>query len=82
MHGVFAIVFTLTFPLLLHGLGLSITLLGYAVISIGGALYLMRTLPETKGKSLEEITEFWNHRAMARRPANVSARQVEFDEPV
>ena len=48
MHGVFAIVFTLTFPLLLDGLGLSITLLGYAVISIGGALYLMRTLPETR----------------------------------
>jgi len=47
-----------------------------------GALYLMRALPETKAKSLEEIAEFWNHRAMARRPANVSARQVEFDEPV
>jgi sugar porter (SP) family MFS transporter len=82
MHGVFAIVFTLTFPLLLEGLGLSITLLGYAVISIVGALYLMRTLPETKGKSLEEITEFWNKRAMARRPAKASTRRVEFDEPV
>jgi sugar porter (SP) family MFS transporter len=82
MHGLFAIVFTLTFPLLLHGLGLSITLLGYAVISIVGALYLMRTLPETKGRSLEEITEFWNDRAMARHPAKASARRVEFDEPV
>ena len=28
MHGVFAIAFTLTFPLLLHGLGLSVTLVG------------------------------------------------------
>jgi MFS family permease len=82
MHGVFAIIFTLTFPLLLDGLGLAIPLLGYAVISIVGALYLMRTLPETKGKSLEEITAFWKQRAMARHPAEVSARRVEFDEPV
>jgi MFS family permease len=69
MHGVFAIIFTLTFPLLLDGLGLAIPLLGYAVISVVGALYLIRTLPETKGKSLEEITAFWNKRAMARHPA-------------
>ncbi len=82
MHGVFAIAFTLTFPLLLHAPGLTITLLCYAVISIVGALYLMRALPETKAKSLEEITEFWNHRARARRPAKVSARRVEFNEPV
>jgi sugar porter (SP) family MFS transporter len=69
LHGVFAIVFTLTFPLLLHGLGLTVTLLCYAVISIVGALYLIRALPETKAKSLEEITEYWNQRVAARRPA-------------
>jgi SP family arabinose:H+ symporter-like MFS transporter len=73
MHGVFAIVFTLTFPVLLHGLGLTVTLLGYAVTDIAGAFYLMRALPETKAKSLEEITEFWNHRAMARHPDKASA---------
>ena len=82
MHGVFAILFTLTFPLLLDGLGLASTLLGYAAISIAGAFYLMRTLPETKGKSLEEIAEFWNRRATARRPAEVSGRRTNFDEPV
>lgn len=82
MHGVFAIVFTLTFPLLLHGLGLSVTLVGYAVISIVGALYLTRTLPETRGKRLEEITEFWSDLATARHPAKVSGRQVELDGPV
>jgi MFS family permease len=48
MHGMFAMLFTLTFPLLLHGLGLAITLLGYAVIGIVGASYLMRALPETR----------------------------------
>jgi MFS family permease len=82
MNGVFAITFTLTFPILLDGLGLAITLLCYVVIGIVGALYLIRALPETKAKSLEEITEFWNQRAMARYPAKVSARGVEFDESV
>lgn len=82
LHGVFAILFTLTFPLLLDGLGLASTLLGYAAISIVGAFYLMRMLPETKGKSLEEIAEFWSRRATARRPAEVPERRMKFDEPV
>jgi hypothetical protein len=72
----------LTFPLLLHGLGLAITLLSYAMIGIVGGVYLMRALPETKAKSLEEKSEFWDKRAMARRPAKASTRRVEFDEPV
>ncbi len=69
LHGVFAIIFTLTFPLLLHGLGLGFTLVGYAAISIVGAFYLMRALPETKGLSLEQITEYWNRRARAQNTA-------------
>lgn len=69
MHGVFAVVFALTFPLLLHGLGLAITLVGYAAIGIVGALYLARALPETKAKSLEEITEFWTSRSAPRSAA-------------
>lgn len=74
MHGVFAIVFTLTFPILLQGIGLAITLIVYAGIGILGALYLARALPETKGKSLEEITAFWTRRASARRPDEVSVQ--------
>ena len=74
MHGVCAIVFTLTFPMMLEGLGLTTTLIIYAAIGVVGALYLARTLPETKARSLEEITEFWNRRAMQRRPDEVSAQ--------
>lgn len=76
-HGtrsLFAIVFTLTFPLLLDVPGLTVTLLGYAVISIVGALYLLRALPETKGRSLEDIGEYWNRRARARAAAEVSVQ--------
>jgi sugar porter (SP) family MFS transporter len=69
MQSVFAIIFTLTFPLLMHVPGLTIILIAYAVIGIAGALYLARALPETKARSLEEITEFWNRRVMVRRPA-------------
>jgi SP family arabinose:H+ symporter-like MFS transporter len=69
MQSVFAIAFTLSFPLLLHTPGLTITLLGYAAIGILGALYLLRALPETKAKSLEQITEFWNRRASSPQPS-------------
>lgn len=65
-HGLFATVFTLTFPIMLQTLGLTITLITYAVIGIVGALYLTRALPETKAKTLEEITEYWNRQTVAR----------------
>ena len=53
--------FTLTysFPLLNHSLGSSGTFWIYAVICVAGFLFIFRTLPETKGKSLEEIERFF-----------------------
>lgn len=69
MNGVFAIAFTLTFPMLLDGPGLAMTLVGYAVIGIVGALYFSRALPETKAMSLEEISKFWSRRVLTRRNA-------------
>jgi MFS family permease len=71
MQSVFAIVFTLTFPILLHAIGLTVTLVGYSVIGVAGALYLMRALPETKAKTLEEITDFWSRRTTAPHTAEV-----------
>ncbi|MGE2726276.1 sugar porter family MFS transporter [Mycolicibacterium pulveris] len=74
MRSIFAIVFTLTFPLLLDFPGLTVTLVAYAAISVVGALYLMRALPETKGRSLEEIGAYWkNRRAPARTPVAAPA---------
>jgi MFS family permease len=73
MRSVFASVFMLTFPLLLDVPGLTLTLLGYAVISVVGALYLVRALPETKGRRLEAIGDYWSDRALARTAAEVTS---------
>lgn len=46
---------TYTFPLLNTGLGAAGTFWLYGIICLCGGLYVWRNLPETKGKSLEEI---------------------------
>lgn len=46
---------TYTFPLLNSALGASGTFWGYGLICIAGLLFIRRYLPETKGKTLEEI---------------------------
>jgi sugar porter (SP) family MFS transporter len=46
---------TYTFPILNKALNASGTFWLYAVISISGFLFILKKLPETKGKSLEEI---------------------------
>lgn len=46
---------TYTFPLLNSGLGAAGTFWLYGVICLVGGLFIVRVLPETKNKSLEEI---------------------------
>lgn len=48
-------VLTYTFPLLNDGLGASGTFWGYGIICVLGFWFIKKQLPETKGKSLEEI---------------------------
>jgi sugar porter (SP) family MFS transporter len=48
-------VLTLTFPFLNKGLGTSGTFAVYATICVAGFFYILRKLPETRGKSLEQI---------------------------
>jgi sugar porter (SP) family MFS transporter len=50
-------VLTYTFPFLNKALNASGTFWLYAVISILGFFFILKNLPETKGKSLEEIEE-------------------------
>jgi hypothetical protein len=51
---------TYSFPLLNSALGAAGTFWTYAAICLVGLLYLSTRLPETKGKSLEEIEQSWN----------------------
>ena len=48
---------TYTFPLLNHALGSYGTFWIYSAICVAGFVYFLRTLPETKGKSLENLEE-------------------------
>lgn len=48
---------TYTFPLLNHALGSYGTFWIYSAICVAGFVYFIRTLPETKGKSLENLEE-------------------------
>lgn len=50
-------ILTYTFPLLNNALNASGTFWLYAVISLLGFLFILKKLPETKGKSLEEIEQ-------------------------
>jgi SP family sugar porter-like MFS transporter len=50
---------TYTFPLLNAALGAAGTFWTYAAVCLAGAVFLFLRLPETKGKTLEEIeTDF------------------------
>ncbi|MGH9469028.1 MAG: sugar porter family MFS transporter [Terriglobia bacterium] len=48
-------ILTYTFPLLNRGLGSAMTFWVYALICVAGFLFIKSRLPETKGKTLEEI---------------------------
>ncbi len=50
---------TLTFLLLVNSIGTSGTFWLYGIIGLFGIWFLMKKLPETKNKTLEEIEEFW-----------------------
>ena len=48
-------ILTYTFPMLNSGLGAAGTFWLYGLICLGGGIFVVFRLPETKGKSLEEI---------------------------
>ena len=53
-------VLTYTFPLFNHSVGAATTFWIYAAICVAGFLFIRARLPETKGKTLEQIEASWN----------------------
>ncbi|MFD2215493.1 sugar porter family MFS transporter [Metabacillus endolithicus] len=49
----------LSFPIMLENVGLSGTFLAFATVGIVSLIFIFKYLPETKGRSLEEIEEFF-----------------------
>ena len=52
-------ILTYTFPLMNRGLGAATTFWIYAGICVAGFIFIKARLPETKGKTLEEIESSW-----------------------
>ncbi len=48
-----------TFPMLLASIGSAYTFWIYMVMAIGAFVFVLKMIPETKGKSLEEIELYW-----------------------
>lgn len=51
-----------TFPMLLESIGSAYTFWIYMIMSILAFLFIWRMVPETKGKTLEEIQELWKRK--------------------
>ena len=58
---------TLTFPLLIDGIGESITFWIYAAMGVAALLFCHALVPETKGRTLEEIEAEWREPNTRRR---------------
>ena len=56
---IFNFIVTVTFLNLIHLLGKSGTFWLYAIVGIIGLIFVIKKIPETKGKSLEEIEDSW-----------------------
>lgn len=55
----FVYVVSQTFPMLLEAIGSAYTFWIYMVLAVFAFLFIWRMVPETKGKSLEQIQELW-----------------------
>jgi len=57
VNSAIAFLVTLIFPWELENLGIAMTFLIYCLFAILGLVIVLKVLPETKGKSLEEIEQ-------------------------
>lgn len=50
---------SMAFPILLAAFGLAGAFLTFAIIGIGGSMFVLRTIPETRGRSLEQVEHYF-----------------------
>jgi len=69
---------SLMFPILLASVGLSGAFFIFAAIGIGGALFVVRCVPETRNRSLEQIEHYLHDRLSdgVSQPLNTAVRKV------
>jgi len=53
---------TQTYPMLRESAGIGNTFILYGLLMIPAAFFVKKMLPETKGKTLEDIGRFWTQR--------------------
>ena len=58
-HWGFNAIITFTFLKLVNSVGISATFLCYSLVCVAGLVWGYYYIPETKGKSLEDIEEHW-----------------------
>jgi SP family arabinose:H+ symporter-like MFS transporter len=58
---------TQTYPILRESVGIGNTFIFYGLVMLPAALFVIKILPETKGKSLEDIERFWNQKETKKR---------------
>jgi MFS transporter, SP family, arabinose:H+ symporter len=55
---------TQTYPILRESLGIGITFMLYAIMMLPAAWFVFKFIPETKGKTLEEIEHYWQGKSI------------------
>ena len=56
------------FPVWKNGIGLSWVMVCFAVLSVAAIVFVARWLPETKGRSVEEVVDIFEEAAAEHRP--------------
>lgn len=69
------LVVSLSFPVLLHVMGVGPLFVAYAAINVLAFLFVAFKVVETKGRTLEQIEEDWRHRSSI--PARAHSEQAE-----
>lgn len=59
----------LTFPVLTASAGIGATVLGFVCLQVAALVWVLRVVPETRGRSLEQLEHEFRERARSRGPA-------------